>query len=240
MTKVRSREECLNAIQADSAWRKKEMSILKGRLSDREGHDWDVLLRSATVMVYAHWEGFIKTACELYLSYINELITRRGITLSRHFSDLLMWKMFRQKGEHLFVRNPVPFLEMRSQWPCADHEQIPIDVVDTEANLSSKVLKRLMVTVGIDYSVFQTKEKLIDERLLKIRNCIAHGDRVTVDRQEYEVIEGDIRALIDQFQELIEQCIQKELYLSSSHMATADQPPSDSNSWTSQVDRHRL
>lgn len=68
MTKVRSREECLSAIQADSAWRKKEMSILKGRISATDGSDWDALLRSATVMIYAHWEGFVRTACELYFS----------------------------------------------------------------------------------------------------------------------------------------------------------------------------
>ena len=70
MTKVRSREECLSAIQADSAWRKKEIAALKGRLLENGKGDMSALLRCAVVMIYAHWEGFVKTACEIYLRYL--------------------------------------------------------------------------------------------------------------------------------------------------------------------------
>ncbi|MGB9026835.1 MAG: MAE_28990/MAE_18760 family HEPN-like nuclease, partial [Rhodomicrobium sp.] len=70
MTKVRSREECLRAIQSDSAWRKKEIATLKGRIANSSDGDQAMLLRSAVVMLYAHWEGFVKTASTLYLSYI--------------------------------------------------------------------------------------------------------------------------------------------------------------------------
>lgn len=215
MTKVRSQEECLNAIQADSAWRKKEIATLKGRLSGSEEGDRGPLLRSGVVMIYAHWEGFVKTACELYLMYINEMIQRRSIGLSKHFTNLLMWKMFRQKGEHHFLKNPVPFLEMCSEWPCAPEELLPTDVIDTELNLNSKVLKRLTLTFGLDYSPFETKEKLIDETLLKKRNQIAHGERIPVLPEDYEIIEQEIRKLIDHFQELIETGIEQKQYRAS-------------------------
>lgn len=212
MTKVRSREECLDAIQADSAWRKKEMALIKGRIFYDTERDIDPLLRSAVVLTYAHWEGFVKTASELYFAHINEVIHRRAVKLSQHFSDLLMWKKFRQKGEHLFTRNPVPFLTMRREWPCAAGELLPADTINTESNLSSDVLKRLTITLGVDYSFFETKEKLIDESLLKTRNQIAHGERIAVRRDEYETIDREIRQLIDHFQRLIEECVQLERY----------------------------
>ncbi len=212
MTKVRSQEECLNAIQEDSAWRKKEISTLTGRIFASEDADRAPLLRSSMVMVYAHWEGFVKTACELYVAHINEMIERRSVDLSKHFTDLLMWKMFRRKGEHPFLKNPVPFLEICSEWPCASGELLPTDIIDTESNLNSKVLKRLVATIGIDYSFFETKEKLIDDVLLKMRNQIAHGQRIAMQPEEYETIELEIRALIDHFQQLIETCVQQELY----------------------------
>ncbi|MFY9641210.1 MAG: MAE_28990/MAE_18760 family HEPN-like nuclease [Rhodomicrobium sp.] len=212
MTKVRSREECLRAIQSDSAWRKKEIATLKGRIANSSDGDQAMLLRSAVVMLYAHWEGFVKTASTLYLSYINEVIRRRSVTLSKHFTDLIMWKMFREKGDHLFLKNAVPFLEMRAAWPCSPDELLPTDIINTESNLSSQVLRRLITTINLDYSPFQTKEKLIDEDLLKMRNQIAHGERVSVDLAQYETIDKQIRGLIDSFQQLLETCIQREQY----------------------------
>ena len=205
-------EKCLSAIQADSAWRKKEMAIFKGRVVDDAEQDVEPLIRSAVLMLYAHWEGFVKTSSELYLAYINEVIARRSVKLSEHFTDLLMWKKFRQSGEHLFTKNPLPFLLMRKGWPCPPTELLPADVIDTEANLSSKVLKRLSMTIDIEYSGFETKEKLIDESLLKTRNQIAHGERITVQLADYETIDRGIRDLIDLFQQLIETCVQEQKF----------------------------
>jgi hypothetical protein len=217
MTKVRSREECLNAIQSDSSWRKKEIAALKGRLAYSEEGDHAALLRSAMVMMYAHWEGFVKTASALYFDHINEVINRRAIELSQHFKNLIMWKMLRQKGE--YVKNPTSFLEMLREWPCDASELIPTDVLDTESNLNSKILKRLTLTIGIDYSFFETKEKLIDESLLKTRNMVSPA--------EYETIDREIRGLIDYFQQLVETCIQQERYRAFSDTDTLQTQPSD-------------
>jgi hypothetical protein len=177
------------------------------------------------VMMYAHWEGFVKTASELYFDHINEIINRRSIELSKHFKDLIMWKLLRKKGE--YVKSPVPFIEMLREWPCDATETIPTDVLDTESNLNSKILKRLILTIGIDYSFFETKEKLIDESLLKTRNQIAHGDRIAVSAAEYDTIEREIRGLIDHFQQLIETCIQQEKYRAFPDTDTLRARPSD-------------
>lgn len=211
MTKVRSREECLYAIQSDIAWRKKEISALKSRLYSEDPPN-SAYLRSALVMVYAHWEGFVKTACEAYVLFINECIARRNVSLSEHFKNLQMWKTYRTYGEHQFLKNPVPFLEMREKWPPEDLVMLPIDVLDTESNLNSRVLKRLISIVDIDYQSFETKEKLIDESLLGTRNKIAHGERIEIDIKDYESLETEIRNLLDAFQTLIEECVQHEKY----------------------------
>ena len=217
MTCVRSRKECLQALQADSVWRKKEIATIRQRLFvERKKSDRDALLRCAVVMVYAHWEGFVKTACELYLSHVNEMIKRTSVPLSNHFKHLLMWKMFRGKGEHSFLKNPAPFVEMCGEWSCVPGELLPIQVIDTGANLTSKVLRRLATTVGLDYGLFQTKEKLIDESLVKMRNRIAHGESVIVNCEEYDAIEMAVRELIDTFQDNIERCVQNEAYRSTS------------------------
>jgi RiboL-PSP-HEPN len=101
---------------------------------------------------------------------------------------------------------------MRKEWPDSHGELLPTDVVDTESNLNSRVLKRITATIDIDYTHFETKEKLIDESLLKMRNLIAHGDRISVPLERYEIVEKEIRELIDCFQQLVEQCVQQERY----------------------------
>lgn len=214
MTKVRTAEECLIALQGESAWRKKEISTLRTLIDGLSPAEHDVLIRSAVVMVYAHWEGFVKRACELYIAHINERISRHTVVLSDHFHMILMWKEFRKSGEHPFWKNPAPYIEATKIYfeNRTDKETLPLEWIDTEANLNSRVLKKLMIMVDIDYSLFETKEKLIDESLLGKRNRIAHGERITIKQGDYIVMENEIRDLIDIFQNAIEDCVQSEKY----------------------------
>ena len=82
-----------------------------------------------------------------------------------------------------------------------------------------------MATIDIDYSIFETKEKLIDDALLMRRNRIAHGERIAVEPEDYNVIEHETRELIDFFQELIEKSVQTEQYRAVSPRMTTPAPP---------------
>ncbi|MCA9324451.1 hypothetical protein KDA23_00055 [Candidatus Saccharibacteria bacterium] len=64
--------------------------------------------------------------------------------------------------------------------------------------------------LDFDYSFYETKEKLIDEKLLKARNYIAHGEYMLADLQE---------AL-----EIHEQCIElMEVFNNQVHQAASSQ-----------------
>ena len=176
------------------------------------GHE--AMLRSAVLVVYAHWEGFVKKSCEYYIKHINERITRYHVPLTDHFYSFLLWQEFRKQGDHQFWKNPAPFIDaVRSFFSTrTEKDTLPFDILDAESNLSSKVLKKLIVLVDIDYGLFKTKEKLIDENLLDKRNRIAHGERITIKLEEYTEIEREVRDLIDIFQKAIEDCVQQEKY----------------------------
>jgi RiboL-PSP-HEPN len=47
--------------------------------------------------------------------------------------------------------------------------------IDTRSNLNSEALENIVMSLGLDYTRFQTKGKFIDEKLLGNRNKIAHG-----------------------------------------------------------------
>ena len=67
--KIRTKEAFIDFLDKDIAWRKKELSYLKGNIKKGTAH-YATHLRSGVVLLYAHWEGFIKNSCEYYLTYI--------------------------------------------------------------------------------------------------------------------------------------------------------------------------
>lgn len=76
--------------------------------------------------------------------------------------------------------------------------------IDTESNLSSKVLKEIIWCLGFEYTPYETNEKFLDERLLAKRNFITHGEKLLVDIKEYSEIHQRIISLMDVFKTQIE------------------------------------
>ena len=65
-------------------------------------------MRAGIVLLYAHWEGFVKFTAEAYIEHINERMNRFGTRPSEHFSDLLLWRCIRNcsRGWHKLTLGP--------------------------------------------------------------------------------------------------------------------------------------
>ena len=111
------------------------------------------------------------------------------------------------------MKNALPFLEMRQNWPCDPQELLPLEAVDTASNLNSYILKRICVAAGVSFSKFETKENLIDKHLLKARNAIAHGEKYKVNYTDLIDAQSGVLQLISDFQDLIEDQVSGKLYL---------------------------
>ncbi len=70
--KIRTKENFIDALDNEIAWRIKELSYLKGNVKSDLPY-FKTHLRTGIVLLYAHWEGFIKNSCELYLMYLKSL-----------------------------------------------------------------------------------------------------------------------------------------------------------------------
>jgi len=76
----------LDALDEDLGWRKKEISELFGLC---QSQDIEVLRKSTLLMIYSHWEGFIKNASKSYLSYVSGLQIKLGtLTINYKTIDL--------------------------------------------------------------------------------------------------------------------------------------------------------
>jgi hypothetical protein len=68
--------------------------------------------------------------------------------------------------------------------------------------------------VGVDYSLYELKENLIDETFLGLRNAVSHGEYRSISEDDFIELYTEITSLINIFKnQIINAAIQKS-YLS--------------------------
>lgn len=211
--KLRNAEQLSDRLSQDLAWRKKELSEVKSLVETRTFSDsrHNALIRSGICLLYAHWEGFIKLAANSYLEYVRVQKLSYG-QLASNFLALAMKEKLKHAKEtnkpSLFIPVCDFFLEELDQ-RCL----LPKDVISTASNLSSDILKEITHLLRIDFSLYSTKSVLIDTKLLKTRNEIAHGEYSIFDREEYLELHIEVITMLDIFRNQIENAAINQDYL---------------------------
>src|SRR5687767_10946525 len=68
---IRTATHLQDALDKDFAWRIQEIAALRSSLRSASGNQKRVFLRAGVALLYAHWEGFIKTAGNAYLEFVS-------------------------------------------------------------------------------------------------------------------------------------------------------------------------
>ncbi|MGK7630639.1 MAE_28990/MAE_18760 family HEPN-like nuclease, partial [Salmonella enterica] len=71
--------------------------------------------------------------------------------------------------------------------------------IQTESNLKSHVFDNIAKSIGVSVEHFNTKYNFIDESLLKRRNCIAHGEYLDIDANEWRNLSKETLTLMRTF-----------------------------------------
>tara|TARA_R110002072_G_scaffold33030_11_gene100282 strand:- start:408 stop:1154 length:747 start_codon:yes stop_codon:yes gene_type:complete len=225
----------IGKIESDLGWRKKEVS----NLLLLENEDIQILIiKSTLLLLYSHWEGFIKNACKAYLEHIsnkkiniNELTDNfKAITLKG-----LIQEVYKSR-ETLTLSNELNFLQNVSG---ANNKVFSVQknfftiekdksIINTKDNLSLKVFKSLLRIIGIDYSdSIDTKSVFIDEKLLGNRNKVAHGNKIESIDDDFDLSLDELKEvkdvvfyLMDIFSEDLIYFAENELYFESNKKIT--------------------
>lgn len=171
-------------LDEDLGWRKIEISSL---ILIAEEKNQDVLLKSIILLLYAHWEGFIKKSSKTYLKYISEQkydigdlgINFMAVAIKSNISKCISSK------ESINLSNELSFIDKFERFQTQDFKvHIDIDndqdkaIIDTQSNLNPEVFKNILQIIGLNYKTqIETKEKYIENYMLKNRNLIAHGSK---------------------------------------------------------------
>ena len=203
--KIRSLSELTDFLDKALAWRKHEISNLLILIQKATRlHEKNLLARAGVPLLYAHWEGFAKGACEAYLDFV----ARQGLRynqLKTNFVAIASKGAIREAGQsnriHLYL-NVIEFATFNQgnigKFTLAGS-------IDSEDNLSSKVLMNLLATIGIYCDDFFTiRFPLLDGSLLKKRNAIAHGEKLEIDILDYNQLHTLVIELTDYLKRRLE------------------------------------
>lgn len=199
-------------ITNELVWRRSELLEIK-KLFEASTHNprqHDALLRAAVTILYAHWEGFIKQCAMAYICYV----AMKKLTyaeLAPNFLGIAIKQKMALVLETKSAREYIKFAEFVES-ELGERSQLDWEnAINTESNLSSKVLRNIIDTLGLDYlQSYETRQILIDQKLVGNRNDAAHGDVISnMDKdgfiEIYNVIvgEGNTKGLMEQFADQI-------------------------------------
>ncbi len=213
MGTIRTKEEFVDKIGRDHVWRLREIAELKNLIEEPSISELRkrVLCRSGIALLYAHWEGFVKKSGTYFLEYV--AAQRYSISeLRSNFITLLV----RGKIDKASESNKYSAFDEVTKYIInnqATRAKIPTkNVVDTQSNLSTKVLKEIMWCLGLDYEFYESKEKLIDLMLVGRRNHVAHGEAIEIGSDDFVEMVDEVLGLMNAFKNLLENSCITESY----------------------------
>lgn len=204
---MRTAEELSDRLSDERIWRVKEITAVSNLASRRNLSpvETEFYCRAGSALFYAHWEGFVKRSATHYLKYLSFQRVKIG-----EMSDFVMCLFMRQSLGSVGISTSAQLLKVSQQLQFQQQFRPKLNwknVIETEFNLSSKVLNRIAGQLGLDYSLFATKAVIIDGLVLKHRNAIAHGEKGEVDLNMLNDIGEQVISLITLFRDLIENAV---------------------------------
>jgi hypothetical protein len=224
-------EDFEDKIINDWTWRKREVSDL---ILFAEKEENTVLLKSIILLLYAHWEGYIKKCAKTYLKYICEQKCRLS-DLTANFKAAALKGVIGEimkSSNSLTLENELKFMQKFSKIDSHTidcHLKIDLEnekdknIINTQDNLSHEVFKNILKVIGLEYKKqYESKEIFINKYLLSNRNSIGHGNKELFKDGDFQLEIRDLKKLrdvttviIESFRDEIIEFARKEIFLKS-------------------------
>lgn len=222
-------EQFESFLQEDLGWRKKEISDLYMICLSNKN---EVLLKSIILILYAHWEGYIKKSSKLYIKYVVEKKVKIE-DLTPNFKAIALKSNISKCIENYDKLTLAHELDFMNKYESMGNKKFKIsididddlesDIINTNHNLKPKVFKNIINILGLKYNdAYEIREMYISKNLLSNRNIIGHGSKFNLENQvDFELTINDIDKLksiiiniLDFHKDTLLDYVENEFYLS--------------------------
>ena len=201
-----TQEDLADFLDEALSWRRTELQAFKSELDaiskPHEGSPRSRALRRAAVaLLYAHWEGFVKEACQAYLDFVAVRRLKYG-----ELNDAFLMLGVRRGVDAVRTGDPLAIAKVVELVRDGSSQRAAIDrvgVVNTRSNLRHETLIEILGSLGLPVEPFDLKGPLIDRSLCNVRNDIAHGKTTCPAVGEFDVLHFEILGLMVQVQNLV-------------------------------------
>jgi len=201
--KIRTPAQLDEELEKELEWRQAELRAISSLIREifekpsRIDTQRRAMIHSGIVLLYAHWEGFVKNAATLYLNFVaTEGKDCRDLTINFRVIQLKD-TLENTSGMSKSLCNLLQSLDKVSDNKFSKYE----NAINTGSNLSFERFKEITCILNIDYSLYESSAMILNERLLKSRNTIAHGQHqwLTSDLEDYRELDETIRNFMETF-----------------------------------------
>lgn len=208
--KLRTGEELTTHLDTEIGWRKIEIDTLTKLVrKQKEGPKRDTFLRAGVAMLYAHFEGFTKNAVSFYVKYVEGRRLPIG-ELSQSFCSLVCVRLIQRSD----ISQKDAYMEMVDIVRKGVTRKYRFASVVDIGNLDYDRFAKLMNSVGLDSNKYATMRLSTIDRLVELRNPVAHGRWEILDCDRFLAMCQDVLNIMNEVKNDIENAEQVELYKS--------------------------
>lgn len=217
----------IETVNDDLLWRKKEVSDLIFLHNDDNNF---LILKSAILLIYSHWEGYVKNISKQYLILVSDLdLPLSKLCLNFEAIDIKgSIKNCLTSSESLSLTNELDFLnrlyddeQKKFKLPSSFRKDKDKTVINTRDNLNIETFQAFLKIIGVsNFDPLLARITYVDEKLLTNRNIIAHGSKLHPKAKTFDMDIIEIKKLRDLIILIMEQLrdeliyfAEKELYL---------------------------
>lgn len=208
-------------LEADLNTRVEEINELYNNISDKI-----VLKKSFILLLYAHFEGFVKNLLQTYIKNLNLLQLKRKDVKSELTASSMkkIFESYEKKDNKKIFKEENIFTELhKHERRCIFLEKIEHfleaelilndNLVNTESNIGTEVIRKNLYSLGIEIELKKEVDILINT-LLNRRNDIGHnGNGRLISDDKIESLKKEIINFMSSLIEIIFYGLKDKKYL---------------------------
>lgn len=211
MSKARTIADISSKLDDEFTWRKRELIFIYQEIQGCKGDVQVALIRAAIVLLYAHWEGFVKNAAELFLKYV-ESRKHKIQQVTFNLAALALRKQLDTITEtNKYTLRTAALQEILSQLS-ANVKLTYNTSVSAKSNLNNEVFTEIAHVIGLNVASYTSVSSDIDG-LVNYRNKIAHGEYLWMNVAEYKEYSENILQIMSIIKTDIENSCVTKSYL---------------------------